>query len=142
VLLNFRATTGARLKQRANTLFRGSQMGLDIYAANDGGHVLGIPYRGFHLFRQALIETIDPQLVLKECVGYGGTKSLPNHPLSILFDHSDCDGELSPEDCMRLWPILLASSSAMPDKYWADVAIRLGEAFKDCAQKGVGVEFR
>lgn len=58
-------------------------------------------YGSFNKFRYWLADRIG--INLDDYNGYGqrGTKDLStiNHGIRPLLDHSDCDGELSPEDC-------------------------------------------
>lgn len=62
------------------------------------------PYISFNQFRYWLASLIG--INLKEYIGYGinGTKDLKtiNNDLRILFDHSDCDGNISPKDCKKI----------------------------------------
>ncbi|WP_298067418.1 hypothetical protein [uncultured Acinetobacter sp.] len=61
-------------------------------------------YGSFNRFRYSLAAQIGVNL--DEYIGYGdnGFKNLTsiNHDLMPLFDHSDCDGDLSVEDCKRI----------------------------------------
>ncbi|MEU0665710.1 hypothetical protein ABZ508_26490 [Streptomyces lavendulocolor] len=63
-------------------------------------------YTGFGRFRQAL--ALHEGFELKTMVGYGGDRewSTVDTPLKPLLDHSDCDGELTPEDCATVAPRL------------------------------------
>lgn len=63
------------------------------------------PYSSFNRFRHELAKRIG--IDLKEYHGYNDThdgKDLKdiNHPLMDLFDHSDCDGELTPSQCLLI----------------------------------------
>lgn len=63
-------------------------------------------YSGFGRFREALAkhEGFD----LDDMVGFGGERSWDSVTTALkpLLDHSDCDGELSPEDCATVAPRL------------------------------------
>ena len=62
------------------------------------------PYSSFNDFRKALANQIG--INLDDYIGYGdkGTKDLESIPHDImpLLNHSDCDGELSPDECTRI----------------------------------------
>ena len=62
------------------------------------------PYSSFNEFRIRLANSIG--IDLKEYIGYSfkGTKdeALIDHPLMPLFNHSDCDGELTPDECKQI----------------------------------------
>lgn len=59
-------------------------------------------YSGFGRFRDAL--AAHEGFVLDTMVGFGGDVSWDTitTPLKPLLDHSDCDGDLSPEDCAQV----------------------------------------
>lgn len=71
-------------------------MGLDT--SHDAWHG---PYSSFNDFRKWL--AIQIGINLNEYAGYGGngTKDLQSIPHDImpLLNHSDCDGELTPDEC-------------------------------------------
>jgi len=78
-------------------------MGLDVsHDAFSGA------YSAFNRFRNGLAKATggsypphdDPEL--DDTLWYSGDNWSPaNHPgLTIFFNHSDCDGEISPEDCI------------------------------------------
>lgn len=62
------------------------------------------PYSSFNQFRFWLATLIG--INLSEYIGYGdvGTKQLSSieSDLRLLFDHSDCDGNIPPEDCKKI----------------------------------------
>lgn len=60
------------------------------------------PYSSFGDFRKTLAAQIDIDLPLME--GYGGPVSwdLITHKIKPLLLHSDCDGELSSEECKQI----------------------------------------
>lgn len=70
-------------------------MGLDT--SHDAWHG---PYSSFNEFRGKLASKIGVNI--KSLQGYGGDQPFPKDDLSILLDHSDCDGEISPTDCAKL----------------------------------------
>ncbi len=74
-------------------------MGLDT--THDAWHG---PYGSFNQFRKWLASKIG--INLDEYYGYGngGTKKLSSIPndLKYLFDHSDCDGDITPLRCKKI----------------------------------------
>lgn len=75
------------------------------------------PYSSFSLFRRYMAKTIGMDLDKME--GYGGDISFSqfDDDLCILLDHSDCEGDISPENCRRLALRLDQLISTMePDK--------------------------
>jgi ribosomal protein L32E len=75
-------------------------MGLDT--SHDAWHG---PYSSFNTFRKWLAQKIG--INLEDYIGYGedsATKELTSidHKLIPLFNHSDCDGILTPEECKQI----------------------------------------
>ena len=80
----------------------------------------GWSYSGFHRFRQRLAEAVG----INDLDDMAGFRPLfydqqnptehPNlswqpyedDPIRILLNHSDCDGELTPDECRAVWPRL------------------------------------
>ena len=62
------------------------------------------PYSSFNNFRRWLANQIG--INLSDYAGYmhGGEKDLTtiDHPLMPLFNHSDCDGILTPDECRQI----------------------------------------
>lgn len=78
------------------------------------------PYRRFHDFRVALAATIG--LDLDSMERYGGVvpwETLEGEPLTVLLDHSDCDGYIASEQCGpladRMESLLPGIMSSFPD---------------------------
>lgn len=64
-------------------------------------------YSGFHRFRASLAELCG--IELDKMGGFGGSRAWPSvesEPLVPLLNHSDCDGELSAEECRVVAPRL------------------------------------
>ncbi len=57
-------------------------------------------YRSFHAFRKQLATHLG--FNLEEMAGFGGEKPFSGDHVNILLSHSDCDGDISPEDCGKL----------------------------------------
>jgi hypothetical protein len=75
-------------------------MGLDT--SHDAWHG---PYSSFNTFRKWLASKINVNL--DEYIGYGGanaTKELTSidHKIMPLLNHSDCEGELKPAECLQI----------------------------------------
>jgi hypothetical protein len=86
-------------------------------------------------------------------------------PLVPFFNHSDCDGGLTPEQCAAIgprikelvlkWPDKITAKTSDPDQaikkgYWAErefdnydkmMALKLVEGMETCAEKGVNLEY-
>lgn len=60
------------------------------------------PYSSFNTFRVNMAKMIGMDLNKME--GFGGDTPFSqfDDDLCILLDHSDCDGDISPEDCKKL----------------------------------------
>lgn len=71
-------------------------------------------YTGFGSFRARLAETTD--IKLEDMRGFGGEQewSTIKDPITILLNHSDCDGELLPAECQALVPRLLEIIESWP----------------------------
>lgn len=96
-------------------------MGLDF-------HTAGIPYEEDLSFDE------------RAHWSYSGFKRfrdrLPKLPqLQTLLDHSDCDGELSPEECEKIIPTLIATIADWPEDDYDKI-----EAFKLVRQMITSVE--
>ena len=60
-------------------------------------------YGGFMKFRKRLAR-LDGLGDLMDYDGYGGTKEFPDIPMRDFYDHSDCDGELTPDQMRIILP--------------------------------------
>lgn len=63
------------------------------------------PYSSFNNFRRWLAEKIG--INLEDYIGYSSpaaTKEITSidHKLMVLFNHSDCEGDLTPEECKTI----------------------------------------
>lgn len=60
------------------------------------------PYSSFGRWRKWLAKQIG--FNLEEMQGYGGDRPFDemDHDIKPLLNHSDCDGELSPEECKQI----------------------------------------
>ena len=110
------------------------------------------PYSLFNEFRRTLARQIG--IDLREYAGYGegGTKDLQSIPHDImpLLDHSDCDGELTPDECKMVangLADILNNLKQDPDdeyitsgKFRADI-IRFMNGCINAAFMGESVEF-
>lgn len=100
-------------------------------------------YSGFNRFRTRLAEAIGIKLM--DMQGFGGTIPWETVTDAIvpLLNHSDCDGELSPEECATVAPRLRELVAE-----WSDMdsdkreALPLAEAMEQCAGLGEPLEFR
>lgn len=94
-------------------------MGLDT--SHDAWHG---PYSSFMEWRKWLANQIG--FNLNEMDGFGGSKPFEQmkHNIRPLLDHSDCDGELSPDECRQiafgLQQILDALPADEPSEAWSN----------------------
>lgn len=103
-------------------------------------------YSGFHRFRQRLAREIG--LDLDAMVGFaenGQGRSwieVPPDPIVWLLNHSDCDGDLTPDQCKTLGPRLLELVARWPDIDHDTVNARmLAKGMKQAADHGVPLRF-
>lgn len=102
-------------------------------------------YGGFNRLRHLIAETVN--LSLGTMTGYGGDTEWPKsndsstlNRLVPFLNHSDCDGELSPEQCKLIWPALdhaIANWHALGDgidEYYKDKLIALRILIYDAAE--------
>lgn len=130
-------------------------MGLDFRAGREAGRLPDDPwpqwsYTGFGIFRRKLASHIG--IDLTEMKGFGGEEdwSTVTSPLRHLLDHSDCDGELSPQQAAELAPALQQAIFALardPDyghtwDYDRRAGMELVELLARCASENVPVLFR
>jgi hypothetical protein len=99
-------------------------------------------YTGFHDFRVRLAREIE--ISLDNMAGFGGTESWDglNDPIILLLNHSDCDGELTPEQCSVVAPRLRVLVGFWPDDYDRDNALRLVHGMEECAKEKRLLKFR
>lgn len=93
-------------------------------------------YSGFNSFRERLAEAIN--VPLRSMVGFGGDQEWDaDDPIVPLLNHSDCDGELSPDDCGRVSPRLRELIAAWaPDDYDRVQGEKLATMMAECAEAG------
>lgn len=102
-------------------------MGLDVGRASWS-------YSGFNRFCTRLASMIG--LTLDRMVGFGGDQQWPDpkeEPIVFLLDHSDCDGDLTPDQCHRIAPRLREMVAAWPDDYDKEHAILLADSMDEAA---------
>jgi hypothetical protein len=122
-------------------------MGLDFRLAGKGRglHAPRWSYGGFHLFRQRLADTLG--IHLRAMQGYSQAPDAKpwdgvESDLLPLLLHSDCDGDMSPEDCARVAPALEAIVSQWGDvDYDGRSGMALVAMMKEAAALGVALEF-
>ena len=134
-------------------------MGLDFrHDRPDGHHCPQWAYSGFNRFRirLAAAEGFD----LEEMQGFGkggyfdgtrvpGTRSWDEITTALkpLLNHSDCDGELTPEECAQIAPRLREvvagweQDGEFSSHYDEQGALRLADCMEACAAAGEKLEF-
>jgi hypothetical protein len=81
------------------------------------------PYSAFNRFRRNLMLSYN-NTSLDDYEGYGGNipmNNIADKGLFIFFNHSDCDGDISPEDCKLVSESLLSLSPKVTDNYYRDL---------------------
>ena len=99
-------------------------------------------YSGFHRFRARLAEKIA--LDLEAMRGFGGNRTWDHvaDPIRLLLNHSDCEGELSAEQCAAIAPRLRELVSDWgDDDFDRYQALLLADAMDVCASTGEPLEF-
>lgn len=99
-------------------------------------------YSGFHFFRKRLAAEI--RVELDEMAGFGGTGdwSKVKDPIVPLLNHSDCDGELTSDECKVVASRLreLVSDWSDDDRDKAD-ALELAQGMELAASRSEHLEF-
>lgn len=99
-------------------------------------------YSAFNRFRRELAKSIG--INLDAMYGYGGDTPFPNkedEPLVILLDHSDCDGEIVPVDCLPLANRLEEIASRLPDYGLRAAALQFASGLRRAYANNEPVEF-
>lgn len=112
-------------------------MGLDFN--NSDAHWA---YSGFMRFRSRLAE--HEGFSLADMQGFDGSRPWDEITTAIkpLLDHSDCDGELTPEECAQVAPRLREILATWnPDEYDTKSGYELADGMDDCARNGESLEF-
>ena len=94
-------------------------------------------YGGFHAFRAELAAMVGIS-DLSTMEGFGGARSFDtlHDDIRPLLDHSDCDGELSPEECSRIAPRLEALIRQKGETWdYRDPGLSLVEGMKKAASQ-------
>jgi hypothetical protein len=95
-------------------------------------------YSGFNRFRNRLTEQVfgfTYDALLESGIGSKMWAQVAEHPLYPLLNHSDCDGDLSPEDCHKVGMALRGIVAAWDDDdYDKEQALRLASMMEMCAK--------
>ena len=90
------------------------------------------PYSYFNNFRRWVALQIG--LNLDSMEGFGGDISfdITNHPIKPLLNHSDCDGELTPDECRSVIRGAQLILEKIDPADWADWEIKLKTFANGC----------
>jgi hypothetical protein len=96
-------------------------------------------YSGFHGFRLRLAAEIG--INLDEMQGFSDDSPIPwdtvDDPIKDLLYHSDCDGELSPRQCLVVAPRLAALVASWPDNDYDKInAMKMVLGMEDARNTG------
>ena len=99
-------------------------------------------YGGFNTFRQRLGREIGIDLQAMEGFKTNGVSwDTVKSPIKLLLNHSDCEGDLSCDDCEQIYPELLKLIDKWPDDYDKVNGKALAKAMKTCASEGHYLDF-
>lgn len=91
-------------------------------------------YSGFHRFRERIADQLGFDLNSMEGFGGGKKWSSIKDPIVPLLSHSDCDGEMTPQECKAVYPRLREIISEWPaDDYDRIHAELLADGMENCA---------
>lgn len=114
-------------------------MVLNFAKRNEKGSILKTSpswsYGGFMKFRVRVAESIGINLCEMEDFADRGKKWPENDSIELLLDHSDCEGELNPEECEKIAPRLeeiINSWGTSPEDYDTKQGLLLVAAMKEC----------
>lgn len=102
-------------------------------------------YSGFMRFRRRIAATLG--IDLERMVGFSKNATISwdtiGDDIKILLDHSDCDGELSPNECRKVAPRLREIVSPWPDDdFDKRKALLLADGMDLAAKNEEPLEFR
>jgi hypothetical protein len=102
-------------------------------------------YSGFNIFRLELAKLIGMDLMKMKGFSRNSESiqwdAVPYDPIFPLLNHSDCDGELTPEECSEVYPRLRELLSAYPYEYDKWEGMKLADMMEHCAKEGLTLEF-
>lgn len=120
-------------------------MGLDV--SHDAWHGA---YSAFNRFRTKICQVAGLGN-LEDWEGFGGTKKWPSvekEPLVALLYHSDCDGEIPPEECVGIARRLRELAPNIPDedgggyiRNWRGSVLQFAEGCEAAAAANEPLEF-
>jgi hypothetical protein len=107
----------------------------------------GWSYTGFMRFRLRLAAQLGHTGYIKAMnAPFGSTDTkykILGHPLDDFFDHSDCDGHLTPGQCAVIAPALADAIKDWPDDdYDKQTALELIKGMEYAINKNKNLEFR
>lgn len=112
-------------------------MGLDFRGAD-----VSWAYSGFMRFRQRVVNGAGYMGDLREMYGHGLPAAMKKDDIYDFIDHSDCDGELTPEQMRKIEPRLRAIVSLWPDGDTDKTrGLALCDGMRACIQAGENLEF-
>lgn len=132
-------------------------MGLDFnHSRDEDGRSDCCPqwsYGGFNRFRKALaaaegFDLDQMQGFMTDDIHGGDPRPIAGRSwddvttdLKPLLNHSDCDGELTPEECAQVFPRLRKICDGLDDTYDRQNDLALAECMVTCAAENTPLEF-
>jgi hypothetical protein len=110
-------------------------------------------YGGFQRFRRELAKVEGFDLESMQGFGTGDIHGADPRPLGgrswdevatdlkPLLNHSDCDGELTPEECAQVYSRLREILADWDDDFDRQAGLHLAECMLACAAQGTSLEF-
>lgn len=97
-------------------------------------------YTGFNYFRSDLWKACGLNGTLSDFyLSDSGIEE--DHPLYDLFNHSDCDGILTPEQCAKIAPALKDAIQSWDDDYDKENGLMLVEGMEAASKAKENLEF-
>jgi hypothetical protein len=99
-------------------------------------------YHGFNNFRKILAKEIGIDLLSMD--GFDGDQSWDsyNHPIIPFLNHSDCDGELTSQECGQISAALIKILINWPESYNRQSGLQLANDLKKCYIKNIPMVFQ
>jgi hypothetical protein len=148
---------GSKKNKSREIPVEGVIMGLDFFIKKEIPTGIGFSYYGFHAFRHRVARycgfpDVYPDTNTDFYKNDRWKELEETHPIYPLLSHSDCDGEMGPDDCgkvgvhlevlVREWKIELKETGDPELKYDMEMAEQLSKLMLKCYEDGNVLVFR